>query len=119
MISTVKRGAKRMQQLDAPHPEHPPVLFKRKLYKLYSAYGKKRKPDFSPKTVLKQNYLGDHRLVKEERKKPIISRGNYISYVERASDIMEEPAIRRQVRKHWNVLQAAIRKHVLRSNEKN
>ncbi len=40
-------------------------------------------------------------------------RGNYLSYAFRASEIMQEPAIKRQVRRHWRVLRNAIKKRIL------
>jgi adenylate cyclase class IV len=40
-------------------------------------------------------------------------RGNYLSYAFRASEIMQEPAIKRQVRRHWRILRDVIKKRVL------
>lgn len=38
--------------------------------------------------------------------------GNYLSYVKRASKIMNEPAINKQIRKHKHILHVAMNKHL-------
>ena len=38
-------------------------------------------------------------------------RGNFLRYVYRASDEMEAPEIKRQLRNHWKILQKALKKY--------
>jgi len=45
-----------------------------------------------------------------QTKKEQKDRGNYLSYAFRATEIMQEPAIKRQVRRHWLILRNAMKK---------
>ena len=73
-------------------------IFKRKIYRLYSYKGVR------PRELYMNNGSG-----KSVRKKDY--RGNFISYVYKASEIMEAPEMKKQVRNHWKILQKTMRKY--------
>jgi len=112
MKDAVKRKVRRIryreqQELTANLP-----LFKRKLYRLYSYKGIKKR-----KWAVKRSRLVLDKVTNEYRWQTVEKiqkhRGNYLSYAFRSSEIMQEPAIKRQVRRHWQVLQQIIKKNKL------
>lgn len=81
------------------------LLFKRKLYRIYTSFGATKRE--LPAKVAEWKYDQLTRRytpkVKEKQKK---FRGNFFSYVRRAENTMNEPAIRRQMRRHWRIFKA-------------
>lgn len=79
---------------------HRGIIFKNQLFSRFSSYGSMRKKiyrqykDSSGKIV--NIYIGKK------------SWGNYISYVNRASLVMKEPAIKRQLKRHLPILRKKI-----------
>lgn len=108
MIYAVKNKSKLALKI-AEKQGTEPKLFKRKLYRIY------RNIDLDHHST-ERNYLqfkkldtGEFRMLSNrKRKKPS---GNYFSYAERASVIMDEPAIRRQVRNERKIFNQALDKH--------
>lgn len=97
MKDAVKRKEKLTLELSDKHLINDPPLFKRKLRRLFTSAGiKKRKlvikrPNLKQDSVTKEFYWAQE---EHERK----YRGNYLSYAYRAGEIMQEPAIKRQLR---------------------
>ena len=87
-------------------PGSKPIIFRRQLYKLYTTAPlndvKVRKR--WKKIVKLEN--GNFKL-KIGKKKQIL-RSNYLTYVKRASEIMNEPAIEHQIRKHKKIFNQAV-----------
>lgn len=91
MKQSLKRKSKRAEVKQADLTLEKKILYKRKLYRLYSFKGIKKRT-----------------IVKNSRTR--IYRGNYIKYAYRASELMDAPEIKRQVRNHWRILQREIKK---------
>jgi len=104
MKDTIRRKHKRAEKLREKYLLDSAPIFKRKIYRLYSFKGEQ-----SRKLPAKRAQYIDGKLVinKFERK----YRGNYIRYVYRAADEMEAPEIKRQVRNHWKILQATLKRY--------
>ncbi|MCD8406124.1 hypothetical protein LNI88_10635 [Tenacibaculum dicentrarchi] len=90
MKQTVKRKHKRVEHLKEKLLLDQAPLFKRKLYRLYSFKG------------VKSREIG----IKKRK-----FRGNYLRYAYRASDDLNAPEIKRQLRNHWKILQKTIHKY--------
>ena len=111
MISTVKRKSKLALKIAEKEGKHP-VIFKKRLHKLYiNANLNKTKILLRRKTFV-QNNVGNYRI--ESIKKEKDFRSNYLSYIKRASIIMEEPAIQKQVCKHKTLFNQALYNHLKR-----
>lgn len=65
----------------------------------------KKAPGTDAKLWKKKVYLGYSHLGRNRK------RGNYLTYAFRAAEIMNEPAIRHQVSRSWDILQAHIKKY--------
>lgn len=104
MKDTVRRKYKRAEKIKEKYLLDTAPLFKRKIYRLYSFKGQQ-----SRLLPAQRSEYKDGKLVinKFDRK----YRGNYIRYVYRASEEMNAPEIKRQVRNHWKILQATIKKY--------
>lgn len=95
MKHSVRRGA-----FFAKHGSNDDThIYRKKLYKQFTHIGAerrciyKRDPDQSDKWIKTYKY----------------NWGNFITYVELASKIMDEPAISRQLKNHWEILNEEIR----------
>lgn len=108
MIYAVKSKSKHAIKAGIKN-ETAPILFKRQLFKIY------RDVDLNNHSA-KRNFLrfrklenGEFRIESEGKKqKPS---GNYFSYAKRASEIMEEPAIEKQVRHEKKIFNQAVDKY--------
>ncbi|GEO12035.1 restriction endonuclease subunit S [Segetibacter aerophilus] len=110
MISSVKRKAKRAKKLAERTPGEKPRIYRRQLYKLYTS-----RPLHNVKVRKRWKKIvkietGEFRLVTGVKEKDF--RSNYLSYVRRASEIMNEPAIENQIRKHKTIFNQAIFRHL-------
>ncbi|MDO6812397.1 reverse transcriptase domain-containing protein [Tenacibaculum soleae] len=111
MKQTVKRKHKRVEHIKETLLLDEAPLFKRKLYRSYSYKGVKtrelpaKKTDFVEGKAITEYY---HRKF----------RGNYLRYAYRASEDLNAPEIKRQLRNHWKILQKTINKYDF-SNIKN
>jgi len=108
MIYAVKHKSKLALKV-AESNKSKPILFKRQLYKIY------RNVDLDHHSVRK-NFLrfkkldtGEFQMIADKTKKK--PSGNYFSYAERASEIMEEPAIAKQVRNEKKIFNQALDKY--------
>jgi len=111
MIYAVKTKAKRIKKIEERDLVTNAPLYKRKLYRIYSFHGKKsRELDIIRNRLIvntsRQSFEYEQKLGKRK------FRGNYLAYVERASKIMKEPAIKRQLKNHWKILKDAINRRI-------
>jgi hypothetical protein len=104
MKDSVRRKSKRVEKINERNLNDESPIFKRKIYRLYSFKGVK-----SRLLASKRSEFIDGKLVVKpfERK----YRGNYIKYVYRASEEMNAPEIKRQIRRHWKILQSTLKKY--------
>ncbi|WP_341200185.1 reverse transcriptase/maturase family protein [Croceibacter atlanticus] len=105
MKESIAMKAKRIEKIQNKELTDESLIFKRKIYRLYSFRGIQ-----SRKLPANKVIYSDGRLKKEEYLRSY--RGNFIKYAYRASDIMEAPEIKRQLRKHMNIL----KKYMLQFN---
>ncbi len=110
MIFSVKRKAKRANKIASPNPEKNPILFRRQLYKLYTMLPLGKIKSYTRIKKLVKNNFGEFRIV--SHRKTMSIRGNYFTYVKRASEIMNEPLILGQIRNHKKIFNQAIFKHL-------
>ncbi|UAM99383.1 RNA-directed DNA polymerase (Reverse transcriptase) [Polaribacter litorisediminis] len=104
MKQTVKRKHKRVEHIKEKYLEDEAPIFKRKLYRLYSFKGVK-----SRKLPAKRTDFIDGKAVTKNYKRKF--RGNYLRYAYRASEDLNAPEIKRQLRNHWKILQKTIEKY--------
>jgi len=104
MKCAIRRKSKRIEQIKEARLLDSAAIFKRKIYRLYSFKGEKtrRLP------AKKCEYMDGKVYIKRFYRK---YRGNYIRYVYRAAEEMEAPEIKRQIRNHWKILQATLKKY--------
>ncbi|MDN3665715.1 reverse transcriptase domain-containing protein [Algibacter miyuki] len=104
MKQTIKRKHKRVEIIKEKHLMDDAPIFKRKLYRLFSFKGEKSRMLPAKRT----NYIdGKAQTDYFDRK----FRGNYLRYAYRASDDLEAPEIKRQLRNHWEILQKTMKKY--------
>jgi hypothetical protein len=114
MIDSVKTKRKRITSIRKKTLTHDIPLFKRKIKRLYSASGQKSKKYPAQKSRLTLDPI-THEYRFENKQIHKEYRGNYLSYVNRASKIMggeDEIKIKRQLRKSGKVLKQAWKKHI-------
>jgi hypothetical protein len=103
MKESIKMKDKRVDKVQEKYLIDDRIIYKRKIYRLFSFKGIQSR--YLPAT--KQEFQNGKLVTKEFDRK---YRGNFIKYAYRASDIMEAPEIRRQVRRHFKVLKDYIKK---------
>lgn len=104
MKQSIKIKDKRVKSLKEKFLIDELSIFKRKIYRLYSFKGVKKREIPAKKTLYKN---GKIKTIKYYRK----FRGNYLKYVYNASDELEAPEIKRQLRNHWKILQKTMKKY--------
>lgn len=104
MKQTVKRKHKRVENIKETLLLDEAPLFKRKLYRLYSYKGVKTR-DLPAKRT---EYIKGKAVTKYYDRK---FRGNYLRYAYRASEDLNAPEIKRQLRNHWKILQRTMKKY--------
>ena len=104
MKDSIKRKSKRVEKIKEFKLQDEAPLFKRKIYRLYSFKGVKSRELDSKRT----EYIKTKRITKPFKRK---YRGNYIKYIYRASEVMNSPEIKKQIRNHWKILQKALKKY--------
>lgn len=97
MKESIAMKAKRVKAVQHKNLTDEAIIFKRKIYRLYSFKGIKTRELPSSKIVYQHG-----KLIKKEASRKY--RGNFIKYAYRASDIMEAPEIKRQLRRHMIIL---------------
>ncbi len=104
MKQSVKRKNKRVENLKEKLLIDELPIFKRKIYRLYSHKGVKKRKITTKKVIYKG---GKAEVTTFDRK----FRGNYLKYVYRASEDLGAPEIKRQLRNHWKILQRTMKKY--------
>lgn len=100
MKETIHRKANRVNSVKSKYLLDEAPIFKRKIYRLYSYKGiKKRKL--------------------QKGKQTRIFRGNYIKYAYRAAEEMNAPEIKKQLHNHWKILQSTLHNHDFSNINKN
>jgi len=98
MKKAIQSKVHRMEQTYKKQLLANPTLFTRKLYRSYTHHGKKKRNIYIPKynwiEIAEGEFIPERKLVKKKHW------GNFITYAYEASDIMNEPKIKRQVRRH-------------------
>jgi|TARA_R100000479_G_scaffold51000_2_gene23983 hypothetical protein len=97
MKEGIAMKAKRIKSVQQKYLTDEAIIYKRKIYRLYSFRGIKSRKIPANKIIYKKG-----KLVKKEFSRKY--RGNFIKYAYRASEIMEAPEIKRQLRRHMIVL---------------
>lgn len=103
MKGAIVSKLQRLEQVKAKYLYEQLPIFKRKLYRIYTSLGATKRELPTKITEWKYDALTRRHLpkVKEKTKK---FRGNFFSYIHRAEQTMNEPAIKRQMRRHWKIL---------------
>ncbi|WP_452229424.1 reverse transcriptase domain-containing protein [Lacinutrix sp. MEBiC02404] len=104
MKETIKRKHKRVEVIKEKHLLDEAPIFKRKIYRLFSYKGEKSRMLPAKRTDF---INGKTKTEAFDRK----FRGNYLRYAYRASDELEAPEIKRQLRNHWKILQKTMKKY--------
>ena len=103
MKESIAMKDKRIKAIQEKYLTDEAIIYKRKIYRLYSFRGIKSRKIPAHNIVYKNG-----KLTKEEFERKY--RGNFIKYAYRAADIMEAPEIRRQLRRHMIILKNYINK---------
>lgn len=111
MKKAVKTKAKRIEKLKDQELIDEAYLYKRQLYRIYSYLGQKTKKWKIKRQKIEYDEEFGHYIFSEYERNNFY-RGNYLHYAKRASKIMNEPAIERQLRNHFKILEDYIKKHI-------
>lgn len=112
MKESISMKAKRIESIQKKNLTEEAIIFKRKIYRLYSFRGIKSRMLPAKKIVYK-----DGRLESKEFDRKY--RGNFVKYAYRASEIMEAPEIKRQLRRHMIILKKYMNQYELDNPPKN
>ncbi|WP_299222329.1 reverse transcriptase domain-containing protein [uncultured Aquimarina sp.] len=104
MKETVKRKHNRVEKIKEKYLLDEAPIFKTKIYRLYSFKGEKKR--LLP--AKKVTYIDGKQNIESYNRK---YRGNYIKYAYKASEEMNAPEIKRQLRNHWKILQKTLKKY--------
>lgn len=104
MKESVAMKAKRVKSVQAKSLSDEAIIFKRKIYRLYSFKGIKSRYLPAKKIILRNG-----KQVKKEYLRKY--RGNFIKYAYRASDLMEAPEIKSQLKRHMIILKKYMSKY--------
>lgn len=106
MKESISMKAERIKSVQKKNLTEEAIIFKRKIYRLYSFRGVKSRKLPANKIVYKNGKLVSQNFQRKYR-------GNFVKYAYRASDIMEAPEIKRQLRKHMNILKKYMNQYDL------
>ncbi|MEO6618856.1 MAG: reverse transcriptase domain-containing protein [Dyadobacter sp.] len=109
LILAVKSRSKRAALAAEKNPVSPNALFKRRLYKLYTNINLDKIKTRRRFKILTYNRYG--RFVYSGKQLEEEFKSNYFTYVKRASQIMNEPKILNQVRRHRTIFDQAVKKY--------
>src|SRR5690606_22054331 len=86
------------------------AVYKRQLYKVYTQLNLKKISANKKRKRLVKNIFGYYYFKSDNRFPPF--QGNYLSYIKRASRIMDEPAIENQIRNHKKIFNKVLRERI-------
>ncbi len=104
MKDAIRRKNNRVEKIKEKKLLDEAPIFKRKIYRLYSFKGEKKR--LLPTKKVK--YINGKQIIEKYNRK---YRGNYIRYAYRASEEMNAPEIKHQLRNHWKILQKTLQKY--------
>jgi hypothetical protein len=89
------------------------ILFERKLRRIYTHLGAKSRKWTTTKTIYKLNKIEQRykpKRISKQNGKPIFKeyRGNTLTYAYRAAETMKEPAIRKQMKRHFEIYSSYV-----------
>lgn len=116
MIIAVKSRSRRSVLAANKTPGASMVLFRRRLYRLYTNINLDKKITKSTYKYLIPNRFGFYVYQTKENEDEF--RSNYFTYGKRAAEIMKEPKIVNQVRRHRTIFNQAMKKHLAISIER-
>ncbi|MBK1439668.1 hypothetical protein JHJ32_06705 [Parapedobacter sp. ISTM3] len=117
MIISTKTKARRAVQAAKKTPGQPLKIYRNQLYRLYARYPLSADKLRTKSKFWAQNDMGEYYF--QTKRRPAKHSSNYLSYAHRASQIMDEPAILKQINKHKRILFQAMSKHLKRQVERN
>lgn len=94
----LKKGILRSKHYAGKNNKNTGVIFKQRIFKRYSYKGAKRY----------RKYIWDKHQKKFE-KTEYYNWGNYISYVKKAESVIKNGKIKKQLKRHWNLLNKLLR----------
>tara|TARA_R110000737_G_scaffold180963_1_gene204698 strand:- start:402 stop:1916 length:1515 start_codon:yes stop_codon:yes gene_type:complete len=104
MKMSINRKYKRVEKIKEKHLLDSPPIFKRKIYRLYSFKGVKSRKLPTKRSEFRNGILKSHSVSRKFR-------GNYLKYAYKASEELEAPEIKKQLRNHWKILQTTMSKY--------
>ncbi|MCF2488081.1 reverse transcriptase domain-containing protein [Dyadobacter sp. CY347] len=115
MIFSVKRKCRRAKKIQISSDSEKPVIFRRRLRRKYSQLNLRKADETIRGTRLRKDIDSSFSFVKYEQDKE--HNTNYFSYINKASLILDEPAIKDQLKKHNTIFNQAQSRH-LRDKDK-
>ena len=109
MIYSVKKKCNRAKKL-AEKNGNKPIIYKRQLYKIYRNINLDKSKSTRKFNSFEKLETGEYRIISNIKNKPF--QGNYFSYAKRSAEIMNEPAILKQIEGEKRVFNQAIQKHL-------
>lgn len=103
MKQSISMKSNRIDKIQEKNLTDERIVYKRKIYRLYSFKGMRSRSLPATKLIHTQQGLKTRRYSRKYR-------GNFIKYAYRASEIMDAPEIKRQVRRHMIILKKYMSK---------
>jgi len=113
MISSVKIKTRRTVQSLNKNPTTLRTIYKNQLFRLYARFPLSSSKLKKSNKIWGKNQFGYFYLKSKTEHSKFNS--NYLSYIQRASEEMSEPAILNQIRNHKKILFSALSKHKIKS----
>ena len=110
MKISIKRKTKVTARLESDQQGKKPAVFFRQLFRIYSNSDLERYKVRTRRISLTKNRFGEYVYKSKVIPKPM--KGNYFSYVKRASKIMGEPAIANQLRNHRKIFNSTLKRRM-------
>jgi uncharacterized protein YqgV (UPF0045/DUF77 family) len=110
MIFSVKIKARRAKKIQNNNETDRPVIFRRRLQRKYSQLDLRKSKEIKQRVRLRKDIDSLFGFEKYEPKKTYNT--NYFSYIEKASLILDESAIKNQLRKHKTIFNQALHRHL-------
>ncbi len=114
IIYSVKSKAKQAKIKSQKSPDNSFAIYRRQLYKLYILHDLNATKIRTTINRLSKTDKGhyQYKIIKVDKQ----FRSNYLTYVNRVCDIMNDNSAKRQIRKHKSIFNESIRRHLDKSN---
>lgn len=116
MISSVKTKTKRAHQSMKIDPAKNFTVYRNQLFRLYARYPLSAGSLKTKNKFWEQNNVGNYYFKSKKVDSKYCS--NYLTYINRASEEMNEPALLIQIKQHKKILHSALYKHRLKIIER-